>query len=85
VARKSYFLQGPCFFGQRRLCLALCILSSLYGQDLETCYEDDVLSSLLRSSIFFGILSALLQLLHCNSHKSKLFNHRCVMQKMQTH
>jgi hypothetical protein len=25
------FLQGPCFYGQRRLCLALCILSSLYG------------------------------------------------------
>jgi hypothetical protein len=24
------FLQGPCFYGQRRLCLALCILSSLY-------------------------------------------------------
>ncbi len=25
------FLQGPCSYGQRRLCLALCILSSLYA------------------------------------------------------
>jgi hypothetical protein len=25
------FLQGPCSDGQRSLCLALCILSSLYG------------------------------------------------------
>jgi hypothetical protein len=32
VPRENYFLQGPCFYGQRRLCLALCILSSLYGQ-----------------------------------------------------
>ncbi len=32
VPREKYFLQGPCFYGQRRLCLALCILSSLYGQ-----------------------------------------------------
>jgi hypothetical protein len=31
VPRESYFLQGPCFYGQRRLCLALCILSSLYA------------------------------------------------------
>ncbi len=30
-AAKKNFLQGPCFYGQRRLCLALCILSSLYG------------------------------------------------------
>jgi hypothetical protein len=29
-AAKKYFLQGPCFYGQRRLCVALCILSSLY-------------------------------------------------------
>jgi hypothetical protein len=31
VPRERYFLQGPCFYGQRRLCLALCILSSLYA------------------------------------------------------
>jgi hypothetical protein len=29
VPRENYF-EGPCFYGQRRLCLALCILSSLY-------------------------------------------------------
>jgi hypothetical protein len=34
-AAKKYFLQGPCFYGQRRLCLALCILSSLYDLYLE--------------------------------------------------
>ncbi len=27
----QYFLQGPCSQGQRRLCLGLCILSSLYA------------------------------------------------------
>ncbi len=30
VPRERYFLQGPCFYGQRRICLALCILFSLY-------------------------------------------------------
>ncbi len=32
VLQERYFLQGPCFYGQRRICLALCILSSLYGR-----------------------------------------------------
>jgi hypothetical protein len=32
VPRESYFLQDSCFYGQRRLCLALCILFSLYGR-----------------------------------------------------
>jgi hypothetical protein len=27
----QYFLQGPCSYGQRRLCLGLCVLSSLYA------------------------------------------------------
>jgi hypothetical protein len=31
VPRKSYFLQGPSYYGQQSLCLALCILFSLYG------------------------------------------------------
>ncbi len=33
VPRENYFPQGPCFYGQRRLCLALCLLSSLYGEN----------------------------------------------------
>jgi hypothetical protein len=49
VQRESFFFQGPCFYGQRRLCLALCILSSLYGigkffsdkSDYRTYYDTD--------------------------------------------
>jgi hypothetical protein len=29
VPRESYLLQGPCFYGQRRLCLALCTYTIL--------------------------------------------------------